>query len=106
MNKTVFITGATSGIGLGCAHKFAANGDRLILNGRNVKKLEAIRQELQAAGTKVIVLAFDVRDREAARKSIERFFGKSIYLEVFVKVDKDWRNSTKELKNFGYDLSD
>ena len=41
-----------------------------------------------------------------ARKALERFFGKSIYLEVFVKVDKDWRNSTKELKNFGYDLSD
>ena len=41
-----------------------------------------------------------------ARKSLERFFGKSIYLEVFVKVDKDWRNSTKELKQFGYDLSD
>jgi NADP-dependent 3-hydroxy acid dehydrogenase YdfG len=72
MNKTVFITGATSGIGLGCAYKFAANGDRLILNGRNVKKLETIRQELQAKGTEVIVLAFDVRDREAARKAIER----------------------------------
>jgi len=41
-----------------------------------------------------------------ARRSLEKFFGKSIYLEVFVKVDKDWRNSTKELKNFGYDLSD
>ena len=41
-----------------------------------------------------------------ARKSLEQFFGKSIYLEVFVKVDKDWRNSTKELKTFGYDLSD
>ena len=33
--KTVFITGATSGIGLGCARKFAQNGDRLILTGRN-----------------------------------------------------------------------
>ena len=41
-----------------------------------------------------------------ARKSLEQFFGKSIYLEVFVKVDKDWRNSTKELKTFGYDLSE
>ena len=51
MNKTVLITGATSGIGLGCAYKFAANGDRLILNGRNVKKLETIRQELEAKGT-------------------------------------------------------
>ena len=72
MNKTVLITGATSGIGLGCAYKFAANGDRLILNGRNVKKLETIRQELEAKGTKVLILAFDVRDREAARKAIER----------------------------------
>lgn len=37
-----------------------------------------------------------------ARKSLERFFGKPIYLEVFVKVDKDWRNSEKELGHFGY----
>lgn len=37
-----------------------------------------------------------------ARHSLEQFFGKTIYLEVFVKVDKDWRNSTKELDNFGY----
>lgn len=39
-----------------------------------------------------------------ARKSLEKFFGKSIYLETFVKVDKDWRSSDKELKNFGYNL--
>ena len=37
-----------------------------------------------------------------ARKSLEHFFGKAIYLEIFVKVDKDWRNSEKELDNFGY----
>ena len=37
-----------------------------------------------------------------ARKSLETFFGKKIFLEVFVKVDKDWRNSQKELNNFGY----
>lgn len=37
-----------------------------------------------------------------ARKSLERFFGKAVYLEVFVKVDKDWRNSERELDNFGY----
>ncbi|MCQ2238080.1 MAG: GTPase Era [Bacteroidaceae bacterium] len=39
-----------------------------------------------------------------ARKELERFFGKSIFLETFVKVDKDWRSSDKELKNFGYNL--
>jgi len=39
-----------------------------------------------------------------ARKSLEQFFGKSIYLEVFVKVDKDWRQSSKAMKQYGYDL--
>lgn len=39
-----------------------------------------------------------------ARKSLEKFFGKSIYLETFVKVDKDWRSSERALKGFGYNL--
>lgn len=39
-----------------------------------------------------------------ARKALERFFGKSIYLETFVKVDKDWRSSDKELGKFGYNM--
>ncbi|MBO7268040.1 MAG: KH domain-containing protein, partial [Bacteroidaceae bacterium] len=39
-----------------------------------------------------------------ARRTLEQFFGKSIYLETFVKVDKDWRNSDKELRSFGYNL--
>jgi len=39
-----------------------------------------------------------------ARLSLEKFFGKKIFLETFVKVDKDWRNSDRELKNFGYHL--
>ena len=37
-----------------------------------------------------------------SRKALERFFGKSIFLETYVKVDKDWRSSKKELENFGY----
>ncbi|MGN0311002.1 MAG: GTPase Era [Bacteroides sp.] len=39
-----------------------------------------------------------------ARRDLEKFFGKRIYLETFVKVDKDWRSSDKELRNFGYQL--
>lgn len=38
-----------------------------------------------------------------ARKSIEQFFGKKIFLETYVKVDKDWRSSKRELRLFGYD---
>ena len=39
-----------------------------------------------------------------ARKSLEKFFGKSIFLEVFVKVDKDWRQSDRAMKAYGYNL--
>ncbi len=38
------------------------------------------------------------------RKALERFFGKSIFLETYVKVDKDWRQSERELTTFGYNL--
>lgn len=37
-----------------------------------------------------------------SRKALEKFFGKPIFLEVFVKVDKDWRSSERELNHFGY----
>ena len=70
MKKTVLITGATSGIGLGCARKFAENGDRVILTARNQQRLEEIRDELKAKGTEVLILPFDVRDREAATKAV------------------------------------
>ena len=40
-----------------------------------------------------------------ARKDLEKFFGKKIFMEIFVKVDKDWRSSDFKLKNFGYKQS-
>ena len=70
MNKIVMITGATSGIGLACARKFAENGDKLILSGRNAQLLEEIRQELSGQGTEVLTLVFDVRDRKAAEERL------------------------------------
>ena len=70
MNKIVLITGATSGIGLACARKFAENGDRLILTGRNEHRLDEIRKALVEKGADVMTLAFDVRDREKATKYI------------------------------------
>lgn len=70
MNKIVLITGATSGIGLGCARAFAKNGDRLILTGRDETKLSAIKAELEKSGTSVLTLTFDVRDRSVAEKAV------------------------------------
>ena len=39
-----------------------------------------------------------------ARRTLEKFFEKKIFLEVFVKVDKDWRSNAARLKSYGYKL--
>jgi GTP-binding protein Era len=39
-----------------------------------------------------------------ARKDIETFFDKKVFLQLFVKVEKDWRNREKKLRNFGYQI--
>ena len=37
-----------------------------------------------------------------ARKDLEKFFGKKVFLELYVKVNKNWRSSNRELRRFGY----
>lgn len=64
MNRTIIITGATSGFGEACARKFAGSGDHLILTGRRKDRLESIARELQTK-VRVLPLVFDVRDRKA-----------------------------------------
>ena len=71
MDKIVFITGASIGIGAGCARKFASQGASLILNARNEEKLSALKEELeQQYGARVCLLPFDVRDRKAAAEAL------------------------------------
>jgi NADP-dependent 3-hydroxy acid dehydrogenase YdfG len=66
MSKTVFITGASSGIGYACAEAFARRGYRLILTARRKDRLEEISQHLKKNhGAEVLDLVFDVRDRNA-----------------------------------------
>lgn len=69
--KIALITGATSGIGEGCAKRFADGGYDVIITGRNKEKLDTLTADLRAKGAHVLPLAFDVRDREAARRAIE-----------------------------------
>lgn len=64
------ITGATSGIGKATAELFAAQGYRLILCGRRLQRLEALKGEL-GKKTEVHLLNFDVRDREAVNAALE-----------------------------------
>ena len=84
-DKIIFITGATIGIGEGCARKFASEGANLILNGRNLDKLNELKVDLEADfGIEVLLLPFDVRDRERAKVAIESLEGKWKSIDVLV----------------------
>ena len=84
MKKITLITGATSGIGAGCARRFAKGGYDLILTGRNAERLEAVKKECQEAGADVLTLLYDVRDREACAKAVNSLQGKWANIDVLV----------------------
>ena len=102
--KIVFITGASSGIGEGCARKFAREGWNLILNARTVSKLEELKTELEGAyGVRVYTLPFDVRDRKLAAASLESLPEEWKAIDVLVNnaglvigVDKEFEGSLDE----------
>ncbi|MCI6211796.1 SDR family oxidoreductase [Bacteroides heparinolyticus] len=102
--KTVLITGASSGIGEGCARKFAMNGHRLILNGRNQEKLKAVKQELEEKyRAEVLLLPFDVRNREVAEAALSALPGDWKEIDVLINnaglvigVDKEHEGNLDE----------
>lgn len=60
LNKTVFITGASSGIGAALAREFASQGARLVLTARRTDKLEALAQDLRQTGAEVLTIPCNV----------------------------------------------
>lgn len=100
----VLITGASSGIGKGCAHKFASEGWNLILNSRNVLQLEDLKSELETKyGVSVYVLPFDVRDRKQAKAALEGLPEEWKAIDVLVNnaglvigVDKEFEGNLDE----------
>ncbi|WP_027076741.1 SDR family NAD(P)-dependent oxidoreductase [Maribacter antarcticus] len=70
MNQTVFVTGATSGIGKATAELFAKHKYNLVLCGRRQERLDLLKQEL-GAQTNVHLLNFDVRDKVAVQSAID-----------------------------------
>lgn len=92
MNRIVFITGATSGIGKSCAEKFAAQGDNIIINGRREEKLGELKNSLEKKfNTKVYKLVFDVQNKDAVFASINN-------------LPNEWKNIDILINNAGLAL--
>ena len=82
--KIALITGATSGIGAGCARRFARGGYDLILTGRNSPRLLSIKAECEQEGAEVLALLFDVRDRQSCEDAVKSLCGKWANIDVLV----------------------
>ena len=91
MKRIALITGASSGIGEACARKFAEGGYDLILTARRAEKLTKLKAELEAEGTKVKTLTFDVRDAEAAETAVD-------------SLEPEWRKIDVLINNAGLAL--
>ena len=87
--KTIFITGATSGIGKATAYKFAEHGWNLIINGRRTDRLRELENELKNLfEVKVLSLPFDVRDKNQVSTTIS-------------SIPHDWKKIDVLLNNAG-----
>ena len=89
MNRTILITGATSGFGRAMAHVFAQHGDDCIITGRRSERLDELQRELeQKFNVAILPLCFDVQDKEAVTKAID-------------SLPEDWKNIDVLINNAG-----
>jgi 3-hydroxy acid dehydrogenase / malonic semialdehyde reductase len=92
MNKTVLITGATSGIGQACAIKFAQANCNIIITGRREDRLETLKNNLETTyECKVLTLCFDVQNKEAVFSAI-------------TNLPSDWKKIDIVINNAGLAL--
>ncbi|MBV9109702.1 MAG: SDR family NAD(P)-dependent oxidoreductase, partial [Gemmatimonadetes bacterium] len=98
--RIVLVTGASAGIGAACARAFAAEGARLILCARRAGRLEEQAEKLRGAGTDVLLLELDVRDREAVMERIGGLPAEWREIDVLVNnaglgrgLDKLWQGN-------------
>lgn len=82
-DKVIIITGGSSGIGKGIARKFAAEGARVVISGRNLEKLEKAKQEIEKTKGQILCIQMDVRNLADVETMVQRTiekFGRIDYL--------------------------
>lgn len=82
--KTALITGSGSGIGYALASGLAGAGAKIILNGRNEKKLEEAMNSLHGQGFDVTHLVFDVTDSAAVKKAISKYESETGSIDILI----------------------
>lgn len=88
-NKIVFISGASSGIGMACAYAFAEEGAKLILAARRKAKLEELAAELKEKfDSETKILSFDIQNYSAIKES-------------FASLPEEWKNVDVLINNAG-----
>lgn len=88
MNKTILVTGATSGFGKAIAEKFASEKWNCVITGRRKERLDKLAQQLSTYKTNILPLAFDVRKKEEVFSAIE-------------DLKDDWKNIDVLVNNAG-----
>jgi gluconate 5-dehydrogenase len=96
--KTALVTGSGSGIGLAIAEGLAGAGAKIILNGRNEKKLEEAAAHLRQEGYEVSLLAFDVVDSKAAETAVSQYEKNTGPIDIL--VNNAGINIRKVFENF------
>jgi NADP-dependent 3-hydroxy acid dehydrogenase YdfG len=84
MNKTILITGATSGFGKAIALRFAKEGYDVCITGRRKDRLEDLQKQLESFGNRVIALEFDVRNKDEVKKAIDNLKQQMQRIDILV----------------------
>lgn len=99
--QRALVTGSSQGIGFALARGLAEAGAAIVLNGRNVAKLEAAAETLRAEGADVNVLAFDATDHEGVRVAVDGF--EASVGPINILVNNAGMQHRTELENFPAD---
>jgi gluconate 5-dehydrogenase len=82
--KRALITGSSQGIGFALAQGLAEAGAEIVVNGRDVAKLEAAAAQLRATGVVVHCLAFDATDHDGVRRAVDGFEAQTGAIDILV----------------------
>lgn len=82
--KTVFITGASSGIGKACAETFASHGSNVVITARRLGRLEDLARKLEQEGVKVFPFELDVQKNEQVEAVFEKLKKEKIEIDVLI----------------------